>query len=103
MTSSAIALKFLAIVLLGLLALITFLVTLTILGLMVVDPTGCGDCLRYPMGLWALVTLGVFFLISMGMEWAEARKPFRDWMEENWIVAVIALIVLVVFFWIFTR
>lgn len=103
MTSTAIAAKFLIITLLGILAFITFLVTLTILGLMVVDPTGCGDCLRYPVGVWALGILGLFFVVSMGVEWAEARQPMREWLDKNPTTAAVAIIVVLVFLYIFSR
>ncbi len=103
MTRSAIAAKFLIITLLGFLAFITFLVTLTILGLMVVDPTGCRDCLRYPIGVWALGVLGLFFIVTMSQEWGEARKPMREWLDKNPTTAAVAIIIVLVFLYIFSR
>ncbi|MDX2266113.1 MAG: hypothetical protein NW215_14230 [Hyphomicrobiales bacterium] len=103
MSPSAIAARFLIITLLGFIAFITFLVTMTILGLMVVDPTGCRDCLRYPVGVWALGLLGVFFIASMVREWNDAPAPFKKWISENRPVVAVAIIVILVFFYIFTR
>ncbi len=94
--------RFLVIIGLGILAFITFLVAGTIIGLMVVDARECNRCLTYPVGVWILGLLGLFFLVSMAREWSEAPPAAKDWFSKNRTNVLIALIIFIVFLYIFT-
>jgi hypothetical protein len=91
-------LRFLIITGLGILAFITFLVTGTIVGLMWLESWGCGRCHTYPVGIWIVALLGILFLISVGLEIADAPAPFRKWIKANWPTIFVAFASIFAFF-----
>jgi hypothetical protein len=98
--TSADVFRFLLIVGLGALAFITFLVAGTILGLMWLDAWACGTCRQFPVGLYILGLLGLLFTISIGYEMSDAPKPWRDWVEKNWMVLVVVLGIILTYFFV---
>jgi hypothetical protein len=91
--------RFALIVALGLLALITFLIAGTIVGLMWVEGSDC-DCVRYPVGLYVLGLFGLLLLASLISEGADVRvtETFEGWFKnqrEALIVGGIFLIAII--------
>jgi hypothetical protein len=91
--------RFALIIALGLLALVTFLIAGTIVGLMWVDGSDC-NCVHYPVGLYVLGLFGILLLVSMIAEGFDASTAsvFEKWAEnqrENLIAGVIFLIVVI--------
>lgn len=91
--------RFALIVALGLLALITFLIAGTIVGLMWVEGSDC-DCVRYPVGLYVMGLLGILLLASLISEGADVRvtETFEGWFKnqrEALIVGGIFLIAII--------
>ena len=75
--------RFLIIIALGVLAVITFLVAGTVVVLMTVDSAAC-DCFRYyPVGLAVLGLLGLFFLIDIIIEAVDAPSVLQDWVMNS--------------------
>jgi|GEM_PF-3579336 len=95
--TSADVMRFIIIVSLGILAFITFLVAGTIIGLMWLDAWSCGNCHRYPVGMWILGLLGLLFLVSIGIEASEAPEPWENWIKTNWVTLVVILASIVTF------
>jgi hypothetical protein len=95
--------RFVVITLLGVLAIITFLVAGTIIGLMMVD-NGCdrGYCMPTPVGVWVLGLLGVLFVKSMVEEWNEIPVAAKTWYKANQTNVLISGIIIVVFIFIFS-
>ncbi len=92
-------LRFGLIVALGLLALVTFLFAITIIGLMWLDGSDC-NCLRYPIGIYVLGLLGILLFVSLVVEIFDATTTsvFEDWAEnrrEALVAGAIFLIVLI--------
>jgi hypothetical protein len=91
--------RFALIIALGLLALVTFLIAGTIVGLMWVDSSDC-NCVHYPIGLYVL---GLFGLLLLGSLIGEAfdtttASAFENWAEnyrEALVAGVIFLIVVI--------
>jgi len=98
--TSADVMRFVIIISLGVVAVITFLVAGTILGLMWVDSWSCGTCKRYPIGLYVLSLLGLLFLLSIGYEASDAPEPWRKWIETNWVTLVVVIASVIAFFWV---
>ena len=91
--------RFALIIALGLLALVTFLIAGTIVGLMWVDNSEC-NCVHYPIGLYVLGLFGILLLASMIGEGSDARvtETFENWAEkqrEALIVGVIFIIAII--------
>jgi len=89
--------RFALIIALGLLALITFLIAGTIVGLMWVDSSDC-NCVHYPIGLYVLGLFGILLIASMVGESLDAPPVFENWAEnqrEALIVGVIFLIAII--------
>jgi hypothetical protein len=88
--------RFALLIALGLLALITFLIAGTIVGLMWVDGSDC-NCVHYPIGLYVLGLFGILLLISLISEGADAEvtKTFENWAENQREAMIIAAIVLI--------
>lgn len=100
----AIVLRFFVIVGLGVLAVVTFLVAGTIIGLMIFDDARCGHCDSYPVGLWALGALGLLFAYSM-VHVAIEQLPMKvsAWYPQNKETLVLMGIILIAFILIFLR
>ncbi len=79
---------------LGILAFITFLVAGTILGLMLVEDSGCYYCVQYPIGLYVLGILGLLLLISAIREIVDGPYFTLAWVQRNREALIIALFVL---------
>lgn len=88
--------QFLIILGLGILAFLTFLVAGTILGLMIVEDSGCSYCLSYPVGLFVLGLLWLLLLISFIRELADSPVFDSTWIKNNQEVIVIALLIFIV-------
>lgn len=90
-------LRFVIIVSLGVLGLITFLVAGTIVGLMWLDSWSCGVCREYPAGIYILGLLGILFIISIGVEASEAPELVSGtcwpWLKKNRAPLVMSLAV----------
>ena len=86
-------LHFLIVIGLGILAFLTFLVAGTILGLMIVEDSGC-NCIQYPIGLYVLGILGLLFLISAIRELVDGPYFTWDWVSGNQEALIVALLVL---------
>jgi hypothetical protein len=89
--------RFALIIALGLLALVTFLIAGTIVGLMWVDSSDC-NCVHYPIGLYVLGLFGVLLVASMIGESFDAPAVFENWAEhqrEALIIGVIFLIAII--------
>ena len=93
--TSADFLRFVIIVVLGVLAFISFLVAGTMIGLMFLDSWSCGECKLYPVGLYILGLLGILFLIQIGNEIAEAQEPWVKWFRGNVNLLVISALILI--------
>jgi hypothetical protein len=88
-------LHFLIVIGLGILAFITFIVAATILGLMVVEDSGCA-CVQYPIGLYVLGILGLLMLISLIRALVLESPIFSaDWLSKNREALIVGLIILV--------
>ncbi len=85
------------------LAIVTFLVAGTIIGLMIVE-NGCdrGYCMGSPVGVWVLGLLGVLFVKSMVEEWAEIPVVAKTWYKTNQTNVLISAIIILVFIFIFS-
>jgi hypothetical protein len=89
-------LRFFLFIALGFLALVTFLVAATIVGLMWVDGSAC-NCVHYPVGLYVLGLLWLLLLGTMIGEGFDAPPVFEKLAEnqrEAMIVTAIAVIVI---------
>ena len=94
---AAVFFRFLLIFGLGILAFITFLVAGTLLGLMWLDAWRCGDCMRYPVGLYILGLLGLLILGTIGFEASAAAVIWRGWFKTSrtWFLANITTVILI--------
>jgi hypothetical protein len=90
-------LHFLIVIGLGILAFLTFLVAGTILGLMIVEDSGC-NCIQYPIGLYVLGILGLLFLIGAIRELVDGPFFTWDWVSGNQEALIVALLVLLALF-----
>ncbi len=86
--------RFALIIGLGLLALVTFLMAGTIVGLMWVENSDC-DCVRYPVGLYVLGLFGLLLIASMIGEALDAPPVFENWAENQREALIIGVIVLI--------
>ena len=80
---------------LGILALITFLIAGTIVGLMWLESSRC-NCVHFPVGLYVLGLLGILFIASLISESLDAPPVFEGWLENQREALIIALIFLFV-------
>lgn len=90
--------RFALIIVLGVLAFITFIVAATIVGLIWVGSRDC-NCGNYPVGLYVLGLVGLLFLVEIIHEAVDVQPVFEGWMEnqrEALIVALIALFVVLI-------
>jgi hypothetical protein len=92
--------RFLIIIMLGVLAAITFLVAGTVVILMAVDSAAC-DCFRYfPVGLAVLGILGLIFLVDLIIEAIDAPTVVQEWVTsttKNQDMLVLGTICLIAF------
>jgi hypothetical protein len=95
-------LRYLVIVGLGVLSVVTFLVAGTITGLMIFDDGNCKFCDSYPIGLWTLGLLGGLFTYSMvqvaidkAPEVISKMKPVK---RENLVLAGIIFVFFIIIF-----
>ncbi len=95
--TSADFMRFVIMISLGVLAFITFLVAGTLIGLMWLESWSCGACKQYPVGLYILGLIGIFFLVSIGMEASEAPEPWEKWITVNWMTLVIIVVSMITF------
>lgn len=91
--------RFALIIALGLLALITFLIAGTIVGLMWVDNSDC-NCVHYPIGLYVLGLFGILLLASMIGESLDTPAVFENWAENQRETLIVGVIFLIVVFWL---
>jgi hypothetical protein len=110
--TSADLMRFFIILGLGVLSFITFLVAGTLIGLMWLDSWNCGQCARYPAGIYILGVLGVLLLASIGGEAGEASKEWEKhapkvqkhaqeaakWARANWPIPVAVVLSIVTIF-----
>ena len=91
--------RFALIIALGLLALVTFLIAGTIVGLMWADGIQC-NCLHYPIGLYVLGLFGLLLLASLIGEAFDASTTsvFENWAENQREALVAGAIFLIVIF-----
>ena len=89
--------RFALIIALGLLALVTFLIAGTIVGLMWVDSSDC-NCVHYPIGLYVLGLFGILLLASIIGEAFDGTttSAFENWAENYREVLVAGVIFLIV-------
>ena len=78
---------------LGILALITFIVAATILGLMLVEDSRC-YCVQYPIGLYVLGVLGILLFGTLISELIEAPLFSADWITSNRQALIFAILIL---------
>jgi hypothetical protein len=96
--------RFLIIISLGALSILTFMVAGTIVILMAVETNGC-DCFKYhPVGLVVLGLLGLLFLIDIIIESVDAPTVIQTWYNESSKnkQAVILLIISLIAIWMVT-
>lgn len=75
--------RFIIIICLGVLSVLTFMVAATIVILMAVETNGC-DCFKYhPVGLVVLGILGLLFLIDIVIESVDAPTVIQTWYNES--------------------
>ena len=88
--------RFALLVALGLLALVTFLIAGTIVGLMWVDSSDC-NCVHYPIGLYVLGLFGILLLASLIGEAFDASTTaaLENW-AENYREAVVAAAIFII-------
>jgi hypothetical protein len=100
--TSADLMRFFIILGLGVVSFIAFLVAGTLIGLMWLESWHCGNCARYPAGIYILGVLGVLLLATIGGEAGEASKHWEKhapavqkraketfaWMRKNWPILV---------------
>ncbi len=110
--TSADLMRFFIIVGLGVLSFITFLVAGTLIGLMWLDSWSCGNCARYPAGIYILGVLGLLLLSTIGGEAGEASKHWEQhapaaqarakeaakWMRKHWPIPVAVAMSIATFF-----
>jgi hypothetical protein len=84
----------LAVLILGILAFITFIVAATILGLMVVETNQYP--LVYPVGLYVLGLVGIIFLAQIIRALIDAPIFTTAWIKSNQEALIIALLILLV-------
>jgi endonuclease/exonuclease/phosphatase (EEP) superfamily protein YafD len=84
-------LHFLIAIGLGILAFLTFIVAMTILGLMLVEDC---YCVQYPIGIYVLGILGILLLASLIMELIEAPLFSADWLTTNRQALILAILIL---------
>ncbi|MGB0084534.1 MAG: hypothetical protein WBP94_04060 [Rhodomicrobiaceae bacterium] len=87
--------RFALIIVVGILAFITFIVASTIVGLMWAEASRC-NCANYPVGLYVLGLLGIFFIASIISESLDIQPVFEDWMENQREAVIVAAIFLIV-------
>ena len=85
---------FLIVIGLGILAFLIFLVAGTILGLMIVEDSGCSYCIQYPIGLYVLGLLGLLLLISAIRALVDGPYFTWDWLTRHQEALIVALLVL---------
>jgi hypothetical protein len=85
--------QYLILLLLGILAFITFLVAGTILGLMIYEDSRC-FCLQYPIGLWVLGFLGLLLLIGLVIELINSPVFAIEWLNNNREALIVAGLIL---------
>lgn len=96
MTATDVA-RFALIIALGLLALVTFLIAGTIVGLMWADGSDC-NCVHYPIGLYVLGLFGALLIASMISESFDAPEVFEKWAKnqrETMILGGISLVAVI--------
>jgi hypothetical protein len=76
---------------LGILAFLTFIVAMTILGLMLVEDC---YCVQYPIGIYVLGILGILLLASLISELIEAPLFSSDWIISNRQALILAILIL---------
>jgi hypothetical protein len=89
--------RFALIIGLGFLAFVTFIVAATIIGLMWVESSHC-NCVHYPIGMYVLGLLGIFFLASIIRESFDVQPIFEGWMKNQREAVIVGLIFLFVVF-----
>ena len=82
---------------LGILAFLTFLVAGTIVGLMIVEDSGC-NCIHYPIGLFVLGLLWLLLLVSLIREIADSPIFDSTWIRNNQEAVALILLVLITLF-----
>ncbi len=90
--TSADLMRFVIIIGLGVVSIITFLVAGTIVGLMFLDAFSCATCKKYPVGIYVLGILGLLLLSSIGVEASEAPGPWQKWLKANYMTLIIAAV-----------
>jgi hypothetical protein len=85
--------QYLILLVLGILAFITFLVAGTILGLMIYEDSRC-LCLQYPIGLWVLGFLGLLLLIGLVIELINSPIFAIEWLNSNREALIVAGLIL---------
>ncbi|NJM33826.1 MAG: hypothetical protein HC850_02960 [Rhodomicrobium sp.] len=83
--------RFALIIALGFLAFVTFIVAATIIGLMWVESSHC-NCVHYPVGLYVLGLLGIFFIASIIHESLDVQPVFEGWMKNQREALIVGLI-----------
>jgi hypothetical protein len=97
--------RFVIISVLGILALVTFLVAGTLIMLMMMSCGGGGECEYcgdYPASVWVLGLLGILFIKSMVEEWTAIPQATKDWYAANKANVLISVIILIIFVFIFS-
>lgn len=93
--TAAQVLHFVIVIGLGILAVITFIVAATIMGLMIVEDSGCNCSIQYPVGLYVLGLLGILFLYGLIRELIDAPVFTTKWFNDHREGLILALILLV--------
>lgn len=84
-------LHFLIAIGLGILAFLTFIVAMTILGLMLVEDC---YCVQYPIGIYVLGILGILLIASLISALIEAPLFSAAWLTANRQALIVAILIL---------
>jgi hypothetical protein len=85
-------LHFFIVIVLGILAFITFLVAGTILGLMIVEDLRC-NCVQYPIGLYVLGALWLLLLIGVIREVIDGPFFTLHWIRRHREALIITAVI----------
>jgi hypothetical protein len=86
-------LQYFILIVLGILAFITFVVAGTILGLMIYEDSRC-LCIQYPIGLYVLGFFWLLLLVGLIIELINSPIFTIAWLNENREALILALLIL---------
>jgi hypothetical protein len=110
--TSADLMRYFIIVGIGVLSFVSFLVAGTLIGLMWLDSWSCGNCARYPAGIYILGVLWLLLLASIGRDAGMASEAWEEhapavqafakeaakWTRKHWHIPVAVVMSIATYF-----